>query len=380
MNNKEVGEIRRRFRRDRSNIRSIYGCYVRDDKEIISEFRASLGTLPENEAEKYMALFKKTLGGKLGKTLHNISFSTKQVADKEDRYNALAELRSLELSDKERRRDFYKRVIDSLQLEHNYLILLSCETYDVPFKTKDDATMNDAADQSFTYILCSICPVKDTKPNLHYVHSESTFHDGGMIQAVSSPIMGFMFPAFDDRSTNLYGALYFSKDTSDTHTGFTEEIFGHRPLRPADAEKNAFDAMLASTLGDECNIDTIQSIHQQASARVQLHKEAKVPEPLTMDRSNIQSFFIASGISAEKSSKAADAFTEAFGFDAHVPLENIIETRRYTVTTPDVVIKIAPERAQNIEVRTIGGQKYIMVLAEGDIQVNGVQLAESDND
>ena len=46
MNDKEIGEIRRRVRRDRSNMTAIYGCFVNEQKEIISEFDQSLGVLP----------------------------------------------------------------------------------------------------------------------------------------------------------------------------------------------------------------------------------------------------------------------------------------------------------------------------------------------
>ena len=56
MNDKEIGELRRHLRRDRSNMTSIYGCYVNDNKEIISEFSQSLGIMPEIESEKYFSL------------------------------------------------------------------------------------------------------------------------------------------------------------------------------------------------------------------------------------------------------------------------------------------------------------------------------------
>lgn len=377
MNIKEVGEIRRRLRRDRCNMVAIHGCYVRDDGEIISEFKAPMSMLPENEAEKYMALFKKTLGGSLGKTLKDITFTTRQVANKEARYNALSDLRKNRLEDAAARREFYNRVIQSLKLDYSYVILLGCESYDVPFKSKNDERIADSSDETFTYILCSICPVKETKPNLHYVHKESTFHDGGMIQAINSPKLGFMFPAFDNRSTNLYGALYFSKDTSDTHESFVEEIFGTKPLMAADTEKAEFDAILSSALGDECSIDVLQSIHEQAGARVLLHKESKNPEPLTVDRSEIREVLTSSGVSSEAAEKAAEAFKESFGSDAAVPLENIIDTKHYTVTAPDVVIKIVPDKAENIETRNIGGRNYILVLADGDVEVNGIPLSFS---
>lgn len=378
MNKKEVGEIRRRLRRDRSNMTAIYGCYVRANQEIISEFKVSLSTMPENEAEKYLTLFKKTLGGSFGKTLNNISFATRQVANQEPKYAALTDLRSCGLTDQAQRKAFYQRVIKSVHFECNYLILLGHETYDVPFKSKNDETDYEAGDESFTYFICSICPVKDTKPNLHYDHAESTFHDGGMIQAVNSPILGFMFPAFDDRATNLYGALYFNKNTSDAHKDFVEEIFGTQSPRAADDEKISFNALLHSTLDDECSIDVVRAIHEQASARVQLHQESKVAEPLTVDKNEITAVLSACDISTEKVKRFGDAFTETFGPDAQVSLENIIDTKRYTVIAPDVVIKIAPEKAQNVEMRTIGGVNYIMILADGDVEVNGIQLTPPD--
>ena len=374
MNKKEVGEIKRRLRRDRSNMTAVYGCYVRDNQEIISEFRAPMGMLPENEAEKYMSLFKKSLGGSLGKTLNNISFSTSQVANRESRYATLLDLRQSALDNVELRTAFYKRIIESLHMDHNYLILLGYDTYDVPFKSKDDDAQNDASDESFTYIICSICPVKETKPNLHYVHAESTFHDGGMVQAVNSPVLGFMFPAFDERSTNIYGALYFNKNTSDSHQGFVEAIFGTATPMPADAEKRSFDALLSSTLGEECSIDVVQTLHEQANTLVQLHTEAKNAEPLTVSQTDIQRVLSSCGVSKKAVGAFGKAFDEAFGADAEVNLQNIIDTKHYTVTSSDVVIKITPEKAQNIELRTIGGLDYIMVLADGNIEVNGVQI------
>lgn len=375
MNKKEVGEIKRRLRRDRSNMTAIYGCYVRDNQEIISEFKAPMGMLPENEAEKYMSLFKKSLGGSLGKTLNNISFSTSQVANNEARYAALSELRRSGLGDEEMRRAFYQRVIESLHMEHNYLILLGYDTYDVPFKSKNDEMLNDAGDETFTYIICSICPVKETKPNLHYVHAESTFHDGGMVQAVNTPVLGFMFPAFDERSTNIYGALYFNKNTADGRPDFVENIFGTATPVPADVEKRSFDALLSSTLGEECSIEVVQTLHEQASTQVQLHTEAKNAEPLTVTQQDIEGVLSSCGVSNKAIGAFGKAFEEAFGSDADVNLQNIIDTNHYTVTAPDVVIKVAPDKAQNVEMRKIGGLDYILVLADGNVEVNGVQVA-----
>lgn len=354
---------------------AIYGCYVRENQEIIAEFKYPLGTMVENEREKYMALFKKTLGGTLGKTLNDISFSTAQVAGKDKHHALLMELRQQALDDDAKRKELFQNIIGAVHLESDFVILMGCDTYDVPFKNKNDEKDPDAGEETFTYILCAICPVKETKPNLHYAHNEKAFKDGGMIQAVNVPAIGFMFPAFDDRTTNIYGALFFNKNTSDAREELVEAIFGTKTHMAADQEKSAFNAILGSALGTECSMEVISTLHEQAGLRVQMHKEAKEVEPLVVDRNDVETLLAAGGASCDKINEAGDAFDEAFGMDAKVRLENIVDTKHFTVKTADVVIKVAPDRAQNVEMRTIGGQNYILIPADGEVEVNGVYLS-----
>ena len=148
MNTKEIGEIRRRMRRDRSNMTALFGCYVNENKEIISQFRQSTGMMPENESDKYFALLRRTLSGQLGKNLIDITFKTSQVADSPE-HKLLMQLRQQEcLKDDEVRMDFYQKVMESVNLDTAYLILLGCDSYDVPFKSKDDFAQADNSDET----------------------------------------------------------------------------------------------------------------------------------------------------------------------------------------------------------------------------------------
>ena len=79
MNEKEVAELRRRFRQDRSGISHVRGCYVNQNGEIISQFDQSLGVMTQEENEKILGLLKRTLSGTLGKNLLDITFATQQV-------------------------------------------------------------------------------------------------------------------------------------------------------------------------------------------------------------------------------------------------------------------------------------------------------------
>lgn len=373
MNEKEVGEIRRHLRRDRSNMTAIYGCFVNDNKEIIAEYRASTGIMSENESDKYFGILRKALSGSVGRNLIDLTFKTSQVAGSPE-HKLLMDLRESKLQDDELRQSFYQKIIDSIVLEGNYLILLGCDTYDVPFKSKDDFQQNDSSDESYTYLICAVCPVKQTKPNLHYVPEEKTFHDGAMNQPVAAPEVGFLFPAFDNRSTNIYNALYYTRNTKENQDGLIEALFNTPVPKPAAEQKKCFEALLTTSLGDECSMDVVQTVHEQLCERMELHKESKVPEPLLIDKEMLKDVLTSCGVSEAGVSTFSVQYDEAFGFEAELHPKNIIDSKHFEIHTPDIAIKIDPSRTDLVETRVIGGVKYIMINADEDVEVNGVSI------
>lgn len=372
MNEKEIGEIRRHLRRDRSNMTAIYGCFVNDNKEIIAEYRASTGIMSENEADKYFAILRKALSGSVGKNLIDLTFKTSQVAGSPE-HELLMKLRETKLQE-ELRMSLYKKIIDTLVLEGNYLILLGCDAYDVPFKSKDDTLQNDSADETFTYLICAVCPVKQTKPNLHYVPEEKTFHDGAMNQPVSAPEVGFLFPAFDNRSTNIYNALYYTHNIKENQDALIEAVFNTPVPKPAAEQKKCFEALLTTALGEECSLDVVQTVHEQLRERMELHKESKVPEPLLIDKEVLKDVLTSCGVSETGVSTFSVQYDEAFGFEAELHPKNIIDSKHFQITTPDIAIKVDPTRADLVETRVIGGVKYILINADENVEVNGVSI------
>ena len=373
MIDKEIGEIRRHLRRERSNITAIYGCYVNENKEIISQFRQSTGMMPENESDKYFAVLRRTLSGSLGRNLIDITFKTSQVANSEE-HRLLMDLRESKLTDEEKRQQLCQKIIDNVVLEGNYLILLAYDAYDVPFKSKDDSFQKDSSEEVYQYILCTVCPVKQTKANLHYVPEEKLFHDGAMNQMVSAPAVGFLFPAFDNRSTNIYNALYYTRDVKSSQEALVDALF-HAPIpKPAAEQKKTFEALLTTALGEECSMDVVQTVHDQLCQRIAMHKESKIPEPLLVRKEDVKEVLESCGVSEKNLDKFSVDYDEAFGYEAEVHPRNIIDSKHFEVKTPDVSIKVAPERSDLIETRIIGGVKYILICADEEVEVNGVSI------
>lgn len=378
MNEKEIGEIRRRTRRDRSNMTAIYGCYVNANKEIISSFRQSVVMMPENEAEKYFAVLKRTLSGTIGKNLIDIGFKTSQVAGSEE-HKFLMDLRSCALQNDDLRMALYQKIIDNVSFDENYVILVGCDTYDVPFRSKDGQEQADASTEVYTYLQCAVCPVKQSKPVLRYMAESREFHDSGVNQQICAPEFGFLFPAFDDRTTNIYNALFYSHNPKQENDALVDALFRVKAPRPAAEQKKSFEALLSNSLGEQCSMDVVQTVHEQIRQQIDMHKESKVPEPLLLSKEQLKTTLKVSGVSESGISKFSVDYDAAFGNDAEIHPKNIIDNRRFEIKTPDVSIKVNPERSDLIETRIIGGVKYILICADENVEVNGVNIHIADS-
>ena len=375
MNQKELNEIRRRFKPDRSNISKIYGCYVNSNRDIISYVDASLALATQEEQEMYLGLLKKSLSGALGRNLIDIEFSTRQVASGEE-HKLLQTLWRSNLEDADAREALYRKIISCIEMdERNYLILLGSDTYDVPHRGKDDEVQEDASETVFRYFVCSICPVKDPTMELRYSTEQREFHSSSTGHIAAAPELGFLFPAFDDRAANIYNALFYSKNTAEIHQEVIDALFRIEPPMSAEEQKNVFGTALGDVLQQDCSYDVVQSVHEQIRARLEEHKESRDPEPLALSLREVGDILTTSGVPAEKAQAFQQECRKQYGDDAALQAKNIVESGKFQVSTPEVKITVDPEFSYLLETRVIDGRKYILIPADETVEVNGIGVS-----
>ena len=372
MNQKELNEIRRRFKLDKNAISRVYGCYVNSNREIISCMDASLGLMSQEEQEMYLGLLKKSLSGALGRNLIDIEFSTAQVADS-DEHRLLQTIRQTGLQDRNSRETLFRRIIDAMDMgETNYLILLAADAYDVPRRTSDDEILTDGSDTVFKYFVCSICPVKAPTLELKYSSEQSEFHSASTGHIALAPELGFLFPAFDDRAANIYNALFYSKNPAEIHQEVIDAVFRVAPPMSAEEQRNVFSTALGDTLQRDCSYDVVQSVHEQLRGRLEEHKESRDPEPLKLSVREVGDVLRSSGVSEEKAEAFQEACRRQYGEDSLLNPKNIIESGKFQITTPEVKIAVAPEYSYMIEARVIDGRRYILIPADEGVEINGI--------
>lgn len=372
MNEKEVAEIRRRFNPQKTNITSVHGCYVNENREIVAEFNQPLAALTQDETESMLALLKKLLSGGLDRNLIDIEFSNEQVLGGEE-HKRLLKLRDSALCDEPELNALFSDIIETVRVEGAYLILAAADNYDV-FTYREDGKKDEDSTELFKYFLCGVFPVKMTKPQLSFAAFDNTFKNIVANSVITAPLLGFMFPAFDDRAANIYNTLFYTKDSAANNSEIIDRLFKAEPPMPAAEQRETFNSLLNGVTNDENNLEIIKNIQDEIGGMITEHKESKEREPLAVSRDDICDILRSSDMADEKIETFKAGFDESFGEKARLNPQNLVETKRLELTGADISIKINPERSELVETRVIDGVKYILIRADEEIEVNGVPI------
>ena len=370
----EINELKKLFTPKNCSITRICGCYVDGEKNKKAEFRQAFLALPEEEMFKYFEILRKTLSGTPGKNLLDLEFplSSEEEGGTQE---FLLRLRNSKLKDDTLLDEFYDKIIESYEYVGNYLILVIHDAYDVPGRTLDGIDMEDASDEVYEYILTCICPVNLSKPGLSYDVVENTFHNRVRDWVVELPAAGFLFPAFNDRSTDLHSTLYYSKNSEELKETFVEQLLGCPLPLSAGGQKETFQALIEETLGETCDIEAVKNIHEKLNEMAEEHKEEL--QPLVLDKNEMKTLFASSGVANDKMEEFDRCYDETAGEDTSLLVSNVINARTFEVKTPDVVIKVNPERTDLVETRNIDGRECLVIELDGSVEVNGITVHAS---
>ena len=374
MTDKELREIKRRFRPERCNIQKIVGCFVGENKQILYRISQTVG-MDSVVTDKLLSTMKRAISGTLGVNLTEVPFSTKQVTEAPE-HKLLMTLRGSSLSDRNALEEFYAKAIETLEFDSPYAILLANDIYDVPSFSKDGE--EDGSSEVFSYLVCAICPLKSLPEAIRFNESDSLFHAINTSSVLSTPELGFMFPAFDDRRANIYSALLYSKNLGKSYPLFKEKILASEPHMPPKAQESTFGDILADTLGEECSLEVVRSLQAQTKEMIDSHKESESKEPLTLTKEGVKQMLECCGVEEEKLSSLCESFDESFGQNAVLSPKCLIKTDKMKLEMPEVKINVSPEYRDIISTQVIGENKYVMIKVTGPLTVNGINIKIED--
>lgn len=424
MNKKEVLELKRRFKKEAATFTRVCGCYVDGNHNKVCKFGNTFLNLEEDEFYKYLEIANKALSGTIGNNLLELKFPIEEE-EVGGRQHILMALRASKLEDENLLDTFYDLVIDTYDHAGNYLIVLFHDAYDVMSRTSDNNNL-DESEEVYEYLICAICPVDLSKPGLGFLEEEHRIGPRVRDWVVGAVDTAFLFPAFNDRSTDIHSTLFYTKNTKEPHSEFMANGLGCGIERTATEQKMAFHSIVRNVLGaeDEHTDDVLLDLQQNLSDMIDEYAETHDDDEdvFLLDKKVVTKLLADSEISEEKAAKIEKSVDEAFG-EKPPAAENVIDSKALvqnelrvekmaledqvgTLTvqlnekdealaertsqliekqeeidnyiaetkTYDVVLRVKPEKASQIKSQVINGQKCLVIPMGEDehATINGV--------
>ena len=406
MNKKDVMELKKRFKKESCSIDRLAGCYVDAGKNKAIKFNESFLNMDDEEFYKYLEIAKKTLTGTLGNNILELDFPLEEEATG-GKQHFLYALRNDGLCSEDLLDRLYDLIIDGYNYVGNYLILVFHDTYDIITKTSDNMKL-DESEEVYEYLLVSICPVVLSKAGLGVREDENRI--GARIRdwVVGVPDLGFLFPAFDNRSADIHKVDYFIRDAKDSHSEVISDVLGCAPRMTATEQRNTFSAIVKRAfLNDtENGNEALINIQESFNALINTGEELTENEinSIILTPETIDEILVENNIEGEKARVIKEVTLDEFMEE--LPLvSNLIDNKALAANererekkelvkevaslknkvseleeatssseSGDVSIFVYPERAEKIHTEIIDDKKYILIPVDDNstVKVNGV--------
>ena len=406
MNKKDVMELKKRFKKEACSIDRLAGCYVDAGKNKAIKFNESFLNMDDEEFYKYLEIAKKTLTGTLGNNILELDFPLEEEATG-GKQHFLYALRNDGLCSEDLLDRLYDLIIDGYNYVGNYLILVFHDTYDIITKTSDNMKL-DESEEVYEYLLVSICPVVLSKAGLGVREDENRI--GARIRdwVVGVPDLGFLFPAFDNRSADIHKVDYFIRDAKDSHSEVISDVLGCAPRMTATEQRNTFSAIVKRAFSNdtENGKEALINIQESFNALINTGEELTENEinSIILTPETIDEILVENNIEGEKARVIKEVTLDEFMEE--LPLvSNLIDNKALAANekerekkelvkevaslknkvseleeatssseSGDVSIFVYPERAGEIHTEIIDDKKYILIPVDDNstVKVNGV--------
>jgi hypothetical protein len=258
-------------------------------------------------------------------------------------------------------------------------------------KTSDNNKL-DESEEVYEYIICAICPMILSKPGLGYNKSDMRIGTLSREWMVGMPETGFVFPAFNDRSTDIHSVLMYTADSKNPHKELIEEILGCKEKLTFAQKQDVLCDMVSDVTADE------ELKEVMASVNIELAHISDAEPETTVNEENIKSALQYAGIEENKAGQIGREYISAIEKEELPLLGEIIPSKAIRAVKDnnekillkeeikelnrkiaeanefgsDIVIKVNDDKKELIRKESIDGEMCLVipVSEEDSIKIN----------
>lgn len=372
MNKKEAMELKRSIKSEDFVIDTLVTAFVRHDENgkpfLYSFNRQGYSQIEEEERFKYVEFCKNVLTGKFEKNLLNVELDSSDMSKQDQLLN----LRDNALENDEQDKTFILNMAENYEVKEHLFVMLISAKYEVPKKATDGAVLEDETD-TYSYILCSINPIKLEKAGICYSEAQKRFIDLPQKLVVDKPLNGFLYPAFNDRAADVNSLVFFTKKADNIHNELIKMLTGNIVPLSAEEQKDIFEDIIMKVSGEDVSYETMESIYTEVAEKIETRK--MTDSPTDIGKEEIKDILRSCGVE-EKHLSIDEAYDSRITEEGDVfNLENLVADNKFDIGVgSDVTIKVAPGKSHLVEKRRVDGAECFVIPITGKIELNGTEV------
>lgn len=205
INREDMLELTRRMTVSRTSFNRIAGAYIDDEGYVDGTFNTHFLKLSTKDKQTNINLAKTVPFSKTNEELVEYSFpqNNKQSTGMKQ---LLLGIRETGLKNDDLLDVFYEKFGEYFVSSGEYAIYMFHDRYDVPVKAADKERLGES-EEVYEYMICIACPL----------YKEYT---------LGEPLLGFLYPAFKDRSCDMEHILVYRKEGFEEGIGVMERFLG----------------------------------------------------------------------------------------------------------------------------------------------------------
>lgn len=198
-------ELTRRMTPARTCFDRIAGAYINDIGEIEDSFNIHFGKLSGAEKARNLALAKTIPFAKTNEQIKEYTFS-EDAKGKDSMCQLLQAIQQCGLKNDALMEIFYEQIADAYPVAHEFAVYVFHGVYDIPVKARDKESLWDS-EEVYDFIICTVGPMS------------------GEYQP-ADPVVGFLYPAFSDRSADKEKIDIYHANPQRLEEGLLYKILG----------------------------------------------------------------------------------------------------------------------------------------------------------
>lgn len=351
----EISEIKKVLKSEDYAISEVWSTYVNMSKEVIFSSKNYYSNMSKEVREVYSSIFVKSLSGKQERNLLTLDFP---IEEEQEGGKQLKLYNRLKDQTGDGIEDLINEIIENYNPKSNFAILIAKANYDVPKKTSDDLELGDS-EEVYNFMVTAICPMDLDKPSLCYDRDENDFVENPRNWTIQMPEIGFLFPTFSNRQSNVHECMYYVKKANEVHLELMEGVLGCQLSLNAYEQKEKFNEIVESNL-DDLSIGDLVELNKNINIFTEeMRRDGENTKLKNMQIENLLTSISNKEIDIEE--------------DIEIMADNIAEKNYNILTAGTILIRTNHEGIELIKQRSIDGRDYLVIPMD-EVELNGIKL------